>query len=160
MRSSASPFHLFTRTRSIAPSSAHAIRPTNRFLRNNPYQVAAMSSNTRAPLNDADPSQSQTSQSLNQDTTQQKAPLALPEAPSSDGTHQIDLSDGTGTAKLDHLGPLVVNADGTLSRIGNWAQMTEIERNNTLKVLGRRNQVRLKALREQRGEGQSEGEGK
>lgn len=48
--------------------------------------------------------------------------------------------------KLDHLGPLVVNQDGTLSRIANWSEMTEGERDNTLRVLGKRNQARLRAL--------------
>lgn len=61
--------------------------------------------------------------------------------------------NGDGVA-LDHLGPLVVNENGTMSRIANWAEMTEIERNNTLRVLGARNMLRLKKLREgqQRGE--------
>ncbi|OAG00104.1 uncharacterized protein CC84DRAFT_1049204, partial [Paraphaeosphaeria sporulosa] len=49
--------------------------------------------------------------------------------------------------KLDHLGPMVVNRDGTLSRIGNWEQMTDIEQKNTLRVLMKRNKLRLDALR-------------
>jgi predicted Fe-S protein YdhL (DUF1289 family) len=49
--------------------------------------------------------------------------------------------------KLDHLGPMVVNRDGTLSRIANWEHMTEIERRNTLRILGKRNQLRLDGLR-------------
>ncbi|KAF3766063.1 hypothetical protein M406DRAFT_244064, partial [Cryphonectria parasitica EP155] len=48
---------------------------------------------------------------------------------------------------LDHMGPMVVNRDGTISRIGNWGEMTEIERSNTLRILGKRNQLRLAALR-------------
>lgn len=62
--------------------------------------------------------------------------------------------------KLDHLGPMVVNADGTLSRISNWEQMAEIERSNTVRVIGRRNKVRLEKLRRERGleEGEEEGE--
>lgn len=48
--------------------------------------------------------------------------------------------------KLDFLGPMVVNRDGTLSRISNWAQMTHKEQQNTLKVLGKRNQLRVEAL--------------
>jgi hypothetical protein len=47
----------------------------------------------------------------------------------------------------------VVNKDGTLSRIENWAAMAEIERQNTLRVLGKRNQARLEALRGKEGEG-------
>ncbi|KAK8237047.1 hypothetical protein HDK77DRAFT_363617, partial [Phyllosticta capitalensis] len=49
--------------------------------------------------------------------------------------------------KLDALGPMVVNKDGTLSRIANWQKMTEIEKKNTLRILGKRNQLRLGALR-------------
>ncbi|KAK7746950.1 hypothetical protein SLS53_002138 [Cytospora paraplurivora] len=49
---------------------------------------------------------------------------------------------------LDQLGPMVVHKDGTLSRIANWPEMTEIERRNTVRILVKRNQVRLGALRE------------
>lgn len=76
-------------------------------------------------------------------------PLALPEAPSSSSadTNKLDLSSGSSSVKLDHLGPLVVNQDGSLSRIANWEQMTEIEKKNTLRVLGKRNQLRMAQLR-------------
>jgi hypothetical protein len=42
---------------------------------------------------------------------------------------------------------MVVNRDGTLSRVANWAEMTPHERQATLRVLGKRNQLRLGALR-------------
>jgi predicted Fe-S protein YdhL (DUF1289 family) len=48
---------------------------------------------------------------------------------------------------LDNLGPMVVGRDGTISRIANWHEMTDIERQNTLRVLGKRNQLRLGNLR-------------
>lgn len=32
---------------------------------------------------------------------------------------QLDVSTGA-TLKMDHLGPVVVNADGSLARIANW----------------------------------------
>jgi hypothetical protein len=48
---------------------------------------------------------------------------------------------------LDHLGPVVVARDGTLSRIGNWHEMTDMERQTALRILGKRNQLRLGALR-------------
>lgn len=79
---------------------------------------------------------------------QNKPILALPEAPSAEsGATQLDVSGGGSTVKLDALGPLVVNQDGTLSRIANWEQMTEIERRNTLRVLGKRNKLRLDTLK-------------
>jgi predicted Fe-S protein YdhL (DUF1289 family) len=42
---------------------------------------------------------------------------------------------------------MVVNRDGTVSRIGNWHEMSGIERQNTLRILGKRNQLRLGNLR-------------
>lgn len=44
---------------------------------------------------------------------------------------------------LDELGPLVVNKDGTLSRLENWKQMTEQERKRTVAYLKKRNLLRL-----------------
>jgi len=73
------------------------------------------------------------------------APLPLP-APDGTAT-KLDVSGESSSVKLDHLGPLVVNADGTLSRIDNWENMTEIERTNTLRVLGKRNRERVEALK-------------
>ena len=57
------------------------------------------------------------------------------------------MSTGSGSVKLDHLGPMVVNADGTLSRISNWAEMADIERENTLRIIGKRNKDRLEVLK-------------
>ncbi|OSS47562.1 hypothetical protein B5807_07522 [Epicoccum nigrum] len=74
------------------------------------------------------------------------APLPLPEPSSADAT-QLNVN-GEGV-KLDHLGPMVVNKDGTLSRIANWDKMAEIERQNTLRILGKRNQLRLGNLRDE-----------
>jgi hypothetical protein len=82
--------------------------------------------------------------------------LALPDADSADQTHKLDVSGDGSTVKLDHMGPLVVNQDGTLSRISNWEQMTEIEKKNTLRVLGKRNKLRMEALKAA-GAGQEEG---
>ncbi|KAI4599156.1 hypothetical protein KJ359_002115 [Pestalotiopsis sp. 9143b] len=77
-----------------------------------------------------------------------KQPLPLPE-PGQDGDNKtISLDVGGEGVRLDHMGPLVVNTDGTMSRISNWAEMSDIERDNTLRILGKRNQQRLKKLRE------------
>ena len=45
------------------------------------------------------------------------------------------------TVKLDALGPMAINSDGILSRIQNWADMTEAERERTLRVLGKTGSV-------------------
>jgi predicted Fe-S protein YdhL (DUF1289 family) len=79
------------------------------------------------------------------DSNSHHAPLSLP-APGGAAT-KLDVSGEGSSVKLDHLGPLVVNADGTLSRIANWENMTEIERRNTLRVLGKRNKERMEALK-------------
>lgn len=91
----------------------------------------------------------------NQQQQEQQQPyLSLPDTSSSSGaTNQLDLSGGGSAAKLDHLGPMVVNVDGTLSRISNWGEMTEIEKKTTLRVLGKRNKQRLDALKAAEGVG-------
>ncbi|ETS79411.1 hypothetical protein PFICI_09264 [Pestalotiopsis fici W106-1] len=83
-----------------------------------------------------------------QQQQQQHQPLPLPEPPKEGDT--INLNVGGEGVRLDHMGPLVVNQDGTMSRISNWAEMSDIERENTLRILGKRNQQRLKKLREEK----------
>ncbi|KAJ5144064.1 uncharacterized protein N7515_002851 [Penicillium bovifimosum] len=104
-------------------------------------------------------------QAQNQDESNQeespKQPLYLPASDPSNPVNgdniKFDMSGGGTTVKLDHLGPMVVNVDGTLSQIGNWKQMSDIERENTLRVLGKRNQKRLEALRAKENEAGGEG---
>ncbi|KAK2742267.1 hypothetical protein FQN55_007936 [Onygenales sp. PD_40] len=72
---------------------------------------------------------------------------------------QLDMSSGGATMSFGELGPVVVNVDGSLSRVGNWGAMSEIERANTLRILGKRNQERLRVLREREAEGKAEGKG-
>lgn len=84
-----------------------------------------------------------------QDQEQNQPPLALPDtstASSESGAPKLDLSKDGGSVKLDHLGPMVVNTDGTMSRIANWELMTEMEKQKTMRVLGKRNKQRLEAL--------------
>ncbi|TRM63180.1 hypothetical protein BD626DRAFT_403040 [Schizophyllum amplum] len=66
-------------------------------------------------------------------------PLLLEDKSTNTDTTQINVGGGK-IPLLDELGPMVVNSDGTLSRIGNWAEMTEAEKKNTLRVLSKRNQ--------------------
>jgi predicted Fe-S protein YdhL (DUF1289 family) len=81
-------------------------------------------------------------------------PLPLP-CPTKEGDNgpasptKLDVSGEGTTLKLDHLGPIVVNRDGTISRIANWSEMSDIERKNTLRVLAKRNQLRLGNLKHQ-----------
>ena len=49
---------------------------------------------------------------------------------------------------LDALGPIVVSEEGMLGSIANWDTMTDQEQALTLRRIGKRNQERLKALRD------------
>ncbi|PMD12125.1 hypothetical protein NA56DRAFT_37459 [Hyaloscypha hepaticicola] len=80
------------------------------------------------------------------DSTTPKKALALPAA-SHNSTTQLDISNGDASIKLDHLGPMVVNVDGTMSRISNWDKMVDIEKKNTLRIIAKRNRERLDVLR-------------
>jgi hypothetical protein len=88
-----------------------------------------------------------------------KQPLPLP-APEQDTAAAAVAGRGDGvtalrvgeSVRLDALGPLVVNADGSMGRVGNWAGMTEGEREATLRLLGRSNKQRLEALKAKKAE--------
>lgn len=130
-------------------------RPITQRPRPNLYTLRKMSMNS---ISNPYSSSSETT------TTAAAKPLALA-LPSSKTTSTSETSEATTSlnvngdaVKLDHLGPVVVNQDGTLSRINNWAEMSEIERTNTLRVLGKRNQARLERVREMLGK-EEEGKG-
>ncbi|QPC78513.1 hypothetical protein HYE68_009265 [Fusarium pseudograminearum] len=92
-------------------------------------------------------------QPVQAETNGSKNPLPLP-APGSD-TAASSSSRGGGVTELrvgesvalDSMGPLVVNRDGTMGRIGNWAGMTEHEKAQTLRLLGKRNKERLEVIK-------------
>ncbi|KAL2068936.1 hypothetical protein VTL71DRAFT_15274 [Oculimacula yallundae] len=125
-----------------------------------------MSSNTSKPsystsTSPPPPQPSSSPTSPNKDTTSStspskttRTPLALPLHPHNADTNTttLDMSSGSTSVKLDHLGPMVVNVDGTLSRISNWEHMAEVERENTRRVIGRRNASRLEVLRRKEAE--------
>lgn len=109
------------------------------------HLISPFSSSSRKMSSDSQDSSSSSSKPASRE--------ALP-APGSHGGEDVTTLDVSGsgtTVKLDALGPLVVNVDGTMSRISNWDKMAEIERQNTLRIIGKRNQQRLAALREARG---------
>lgn len=95
------------------------------------------------------------SESTPEDKKQQPLPLPAPEqdtaavAGRGDGVTALRVGE---SVRLDALGPLVVNADGSMGRVGNWAGMTEGEREATLRLLGRRNKQRLEALKAKKAE--------
>ncbi|KAM7199561.1 hypothetical protein V8F33_004372 [Rhypophila sp. PSN 637] len=89
-----------------------------------------------------------------------QAPLPLPApedvSPAQDQERTRTVEVNGQAIALDHLGPTVVNRDGTLGRIANWPEMTPWERENTLRVLGKRNQLRLAGLRGEKPQSETE----
>ncbi|KIM23872.1 hypothetical protein M408DRAFT_332076, partial [Serendipita vermifera MAFF 305830] len=71
-----------------------------------------------------------------------RQPLALP-APEDAETTTLEVGS---SVKLDKLGPMIINSDGTVSRISNWQEMSQLERDRTVRVLLKRNQIRLSSL--------------
>ncbi|RXK39592.1 hypothetical protein M231_03094 [Tremella mesenterica] len=77
-------------------------------------------------------------------------PLAIeaphPEVKEEEEVHTLDLGEGN-VVKLDKLGPMIINSDGTLSRIQNWQDLHPIEQERTVRLLiKKRNLVRLEKL--------------
>ncbi|PTB67563.1 hypothetical protein BBK36DRAFT_1197093 [Trichoderma citrinoviride] len=137
--------------RSILTNLYHhfKLKPSHRHPLSSPFSTttAKMSSTSEQQQ---PPSSSDSASTSESTTTVPRNALPAPD-PSDNGVQTLDVSGSGSTVKLDHLGPLVVNADGTMSRIANWDKMADIERENTLRILGKRNQERLAALREARG---------
>ncbi|KOS16438.1 fungal specific transcription [Malassezia pachydermatis] len=79
-------------------------------------------------------------------SAEKQAPLSLPsnDPEAVQATTASLAADGSHTIKFDQLGPLV-----TLSRVPNWQDMTDVEKERTMRVLNKRNQKRLQALREE-----------
>ncbi len=80
-------------------------------------------------------------------------PLLPP--PSGEASHKITLGE---TLKLDHLGPIIINTDGTTRRIENWDTLTKAEQANTWRLISARNQKRIEVLKKQLEEAKEKGE--
>ena len=50
--------------------------------------------------------------------------------------------------KMDELGVVVVNCDGTLSRINNWNEMSAKEKASAARLIAKRNEKRRRELKE------------
>ncbi|PWN39877.1 hypothetical protein IE81DRAFT_272985, partial [Ceraceosorus guamensis] len=67
--------------------------------------------------------------------------------PAPDEQTKRELRVGGPDVKLDQLGPVVINTDGSISRINNWEELSEAERATTLRLLAKRNAERVSALK-------------
>lgn len=83
--------------------------------------------------------------------------LPAPNESDGDATHRLEV-DGPAIS-MSELGPIIVNTDGTLRRIENWAQLTKAEQASTVRIVSRRNKKRLEALKELELEDQSASNG-
>lgn len=134
------------------PLTKNASPPLSRFFRANGLfaQKNAMSTAPDDNTVDADsfhPRCNNDGNDGNNDEGGGEPVLPLP-APGQEGSAEaLQLNLGGDGVKLDALGPMVVNSDGSLSRIANWDRMAEIEKRNTLRVIGKRNKERLARLR-------------
>ena len=74
----------------------------------------------------------------------------IPQLPESSGEEKnIPVLKLGETMQFEHLGPVIINADGTTRRINNWDEMTEQEREVTWRRISKRNQQRIEALKAQ-----------
>lgn len=124
-------------------------------------QSKSMTTQNTPTVEDLSSCEAANTDTANAETTHEQSsetnhkPLPLPAPPAKSDVKELDVSSGQGV-KLDHLGPMIVNRDGTLSRISNWENLSEIERRNTLRILGKRNQLRLDGLKKENGEAETQ----
>ncbi|KAG2126253.1 uncharacterized protein EDB93DRAFT_1097176 [Suillus bovinus] len=74
---------------------------------------------------------------INDQQTSSATPLLM--APSANHDAEQVTMGFSEAIKLDALGPMVVNSDGTLSRIANWEKMSKEEKDRTIRVVAARN---------------------
>jgi hypothetical protein len=78
-------------------------------------------------------------------TNETRKTLALTGSDSDNNDH--DAHTETSSFGLKNIGPVVINSDGTISRISNWAEMSEVERQKVERLLLKRNRERLANLK-------------
>ena len=49
-------------------------------------------------------------------------------------------------SKLEGLGPIILNSDGTMGRIPNWSEYTDTEKEQAIRLISARNKKRKEAL--------------
>jgi hypothetical protein len=109
----------------------------------------------------SDQQQEQQQPPPNQDQEVLQLPPVDPNA-APDDMPTLDLASG-GSIKLESLGPIILNTDGTTRRISNWDQLSPHEQEVSWRRIRTRNEQRRKILEEQaaaaQGPTDSNGEG-
>lgn len=75
---------------------------------------------------------------------QEQQILALPSSVANDGVRQFSLGE---TLKLEELGPIIINSDGTTRRITNWNTLSKNEQTSTWRLISARNKKRIEELK-------------
>jgi|UniRef100_A0A7S3BQK4 hypothetical protein len=63
-----------------------------------------------------------------------------------EGKRTLDMSSGEAKVELAHLGPIIVNSDGSMSRIANWDKMSAAEQQVAARRVAARNERRRAEL--------------
>lgn len=85
------------------------------------------------------------SQNMNSNKNSNNDPT-VPQLPESSGDDTVPTLKLGEKMKFDHLGPIIINSDGSTRRIGNWDTLTEKEKEVTWRRISKRNEERRQAL--------------
>lgn len=66
------------------------------------------------------------------------------------GENDVNSEDNQYVSRLEGLGPIILNTDGTMGRIPNWSEYTESEKEQAIRLISARNKRRKDALLLQR----------
>lgn len=72
----------------------------------------------------------------------------IDESGGADESVDASMDDGQYNCKLDALGPIILNTDGSMGRIPNWSEFTETEKAQAIRLITARNKRRKEALLE------------
>ena len=90
-------------------------------------------------------------------TNNKQTPDDIPQLPAADPDNKdvprLQLGE---TLKLDAMGPIILNSDGTTRRIANWDSMTKQEQQVTWRRIQKRNEERRKKLLQEQAESKDE----
>ena len=81
-----------------------------------------------------------------EDSKDEEKPVIPHQAVEQDGSDTLEVDDSQYVSKLDALGPIILNTDGTMGRIHNWNEMSENEREMAFRLISKRNKARKEAL--------------
>ena len=88
------------------------------------------------------------------DKSEEDEGIPLLPAATTGESRQIEL--GGEALKMDDLGPIIINADGTTRRISNWDTLSKQEKESSWRLIAARNKRRIEDLERKQKENQPE----